>query len=65
MQFLFLYDIIYDDLVKIYNCKDCIEERQKLLNFMQSLVVLEYNGVRWHDVHPLVVEFLKEQGRLS
>ena len=32
---------------------------------LQASVVLEYNGKRWHNVHPLVVRFLKEQGEID
>ena len=37
-----------------------IEDREMLLKMMQASVVLEYNGERWHDVHPLVADFLTE-----
>jgi len=36
-----------------------------LLDMMQGLIVLEYNGDRWHDLHPLVEDFLREQGELQ
>ena len=32
-----------------------------LLRMLQASIVLEYNGKRWHNVHPLVIRFLKEQ----
>jgi len=41
-----------------------IEDREMLLDMMQGLIVLEYNGDRWHDLHPLIEDFLKEQGEL-
>lgn len=40
--------------------KTTIEDREMLLDMMQASVVLEYNGKRWHDVHPLVSDFLEE-----
>ena len=53
----------YDFLKSIYKgVKMQIEDKEMLLEMMQARAVLEYNGVRWHDVHPLVAKFLKEQG---
>lgn len=49
----------YDFLVEIYNGMHArIENRQMLLQMMQANAVLEYNGQRWHDVHPLVADYL-------
>lgn len=45
--------------------KERIEDKEQLLNMLQATVVLEYNGKRWHNVHPLVVEFLKGQGLME
>jgi len=45
--------------------KSQIEDREMLLDMMQGLIVLEYNGDRWHDLHPLVEDYLKEQGELQ
>ena len=42
-----------------------IDDRIMLLEMLQAGVVLEYNGERWHDVHPLIADFLIEQGRMS
>lgn len=39
-----------------------IEEREMLLEMMQAGVVLEYNGRQWHNVHPLIKDFLEEIG---
>ena len=53
----------YPFLCNIYRGnKELIEDKETLLKMLQASVVLEYNGKRWHNVHPLVVEFLKEQG---
>lgn len=38
-----------------------IQDHEKLLKMLEAGTVLEYNGRRWHNVHPLVAEFLKEQ----
>lgn len=52
----------YEFLKNIYyGNKELIENKQMLLKMLQASVVLEYNGKRWHNVHPLVVKFLKEQ----
>lgn len=42
--------------------KKIISSSETLLELMQASAVLEYNGERWHDLHPLVAKFLKEQG---
>lgn len=50
----------YEFLRKIYRGnKEQIENKEKLLKMLQASVVLEYNGKRWHNVHPLVVKFLE------
>lgn len=42
--------------------KELIEDKGTLLRMLQASVVLEYNGKRWHNVHPLVAQFMREQG---
>lgn len=37
-----------------------IENREMLLDMLQKGIVLEHSG--WHRVHPLIVDFLNEQG---
>lgn len=53
----------YQDLKEIHEAKDknIIEDKEKLLRFMKARVVLEYNGKRWHDIHPLIYDFLKDK----
>jgi len=55
-----------DMLQNIYNNpkhKKQIEDREPLLKQMSALVVLEYqNGEPWHDLHPLIARFLRDQG---
>lgn len=52
----------YEFLMNIYRGnKELIEDKEMLLRMLQASVVLEYNGKRWHNVHPLVVQFLTEQ----
>lgn len=56
----------YQFLLNIYNeNKERIEDKEMLLKMLQASVVLEYNGKRWHNVHPLVVKFFKEQGLIG
>lgn len=56
----------YDFLLNIYNGnKEKIENKEMLLKMLQASVVLEYNGKRWHNVHPLVALFFKEQGLIE
>lgn len=56
----------YKFLLNIYNGnKERIEDKGMLLKMLQASVVLEYNGKRWHNVHPLVVDFFKEQGMIE
>ncbi len=52
----------YDFLINIYRRnKERIENKEMLLKMLQASVVLEYNGKRWHNVHPLVIRFFKDQ----
>jgi len=55
-----------DKLVNIYNdprYREQIEDLDFLLEKMQGLVVLEYrNGYRWHNLHPMIAQYLKGQG---
>lgn len=53
----------YEFLINIYKGnKELIEDKQILLKMLQASVVLEYNGKRWHNLHPLVARFFTEQG---
>jgi Cdc6-like AAA superfamily ATPase len=55
----------YEDLVKIYKNiehRAGITDHEFLLKMTQTSVVFEYqNGDRWHDLHPLIADFLKKQ----
>ena len=35
------------------------------MNMMEGLIVLEYNGDRWHDLHPLIEDYLRKHGELN
>lgn len=53
----------YNFLLNIYGgSKERIEDKEMLLKMLQASVVLEYNGKRWHNVHPLIAQFFEEQG---
>ena len=56
----------YDFLVEVYkgNHLEC-SNADLLKEMMLNEIVLEYNGVRWHNVHPLIVDYLKDIGRLE
>jgi hypothetical protein len=51
----------YEPLLKIHNSKSEIDDRSAMLKFFQAHLVLEYNGARWCDVHPLILDFIKER----
>ncbi len=52
----------YAFLADIYNGNhEKIEDKEMLLEMLQANTVLEYNGKRWNNVHPLVADFLVEQ----
>ncbi|MDE6981889.1 MAG: ATP-binding protein [Lachnospiraceae bacterium] len=56
----------YQFLLNIYHeNKERIEDKKMLLKMLQASVVLEYNGKRWHDIHPLVAKFFEEQGMIE
>lgn len=56
----------YPFLVEIVRGKHRgFHEREQLQRLMQAGAVLEYNGIRWHDVHPLIVDFLQEIGEIA
>ncbi|MCI9127939.1 MAG: hypothetical protein HFG28_12305 [Eubacterium sp.] len=56
----------YKFLLNIYNGnKERIEDKEMLLKMLQASVVLEYNGKRWHNLHPLVIDFFKDQGMIK
>jgi predicted ATP-dependent protease len=56
----------YEFLLNIYNGnKERIEDKEMLLKMLQASVVLEYNGKRWHNLHPLVTKFLIDQGLVA
>ena len=55
----------YPALNEIHRNKAEIQNRNEMLRFLEAHVVLEYNGERWHDLHPLICDFLKENNQLE
>ena len=56
----------YSFLVDIANGNhEMIDDKEMLLEMLQAGAVLEYNGKRWHNVHPLVRQFLEDQGLIK
>ena len=58
----------YAPLADIYNDQKKrrqITDREFLLKMLQASVLLEYNGEGWHDLHPLIADFLCEQGYIT
>ena len=53
----------YEDLRNIHNNKTEIENKDKMLEFLRANIVLEYNGTRWHDCHPLIWDFIEENSK--
>jgi hypothetical protein len=55
---------LLSDIYQGSKYKHLIADRKMLLEMMQGLIVLEYNGDRWHDLHPLIEDYLIEQEAL-
>jgi len=54
--------VIYND----HKARRRYDEKAFLLKMMHALVVLEYqNGYHWHDVHPLVADYLYEMEEIT
>ena len=60
---------MFPQLAAIYNDPNVrrqIKDKDFLLQRMEALVVLEYqNGAHWHDLHPLVADYLDSLGELA
>ena len=55
----------YPALNQIHRTKAEIADFEKMNWFLEAHVVLEYNGTRWHDLHPLIFDFMMEHGRIE
>lgn len=55
------YDVLRSCALDVKKKPDVTEP---LLDLMNNLTVLSYNGENWHDVHPIVKDILKEKGKI-
>ena len=55
----------FEKLLEVYHSKSKkISADRVTMDLLNSLALLEYNGERWIDVHPLVVTLMKEMGKI-
>jgi hypothetical protein len=55
----------YEVLVQCSNDrKKKPNETKELLDLRNNLTILGYNGENWSDVHPVVIDILKERGKI-
>jgi len=53
----------YEFLLDIYRGnRKSIEDKAMLLEMLRGNIVFEYNEEHWHNVHPLIAEYLEELG---
>lgn len=55
----------FEHLVQVYNDPQPENTDEVLSELLKTLAVIEYNGERWCGVHPVLVDFLKEKGRIQ
>jgi len=56
-----LYTSDYAKLWEIHLNKEDNKDENLMLNYLRRHLVLEYNGDGWCDVHPLILDFIKER----
>lgn len=54
----------FERLVEIYHDPFPENTDQILSELLRTLSVIEYNGERWCGVHPVLIDFLREKGKL-
>lgn len=54
----------FERLIAIYHDPHPENTDEILSELLKTLCVIEYNGERWCGVHPVLVDFLKEKGRI-
>lgn len=54
----------FDRLIEIYEDPFPENTDQTLSELLKTLSVIEYNGERWCGVHPVLVDFLREKGKI-
>ncbi len=57
-------DVDIPELKKIYEGEKFLSSSESITRLLQACAVLEYNGKRWCDLHPLVEKWLKECNKL-
>ncbi len=55
----------FDRLIEIYEDPHPIHTDLVLSELLKTLSIIEYNGERWCGVHPVLIDFLREKGRIS
>ena len=50
---------------EIYDGDKYVSSSDEMTQLLQIGAVLEYNGQRWCDLHPLVEKWLKEHGKIN
>jgi len=57
---------LYDELKRIYNSgKKTLPYDDNLAVLLNSQALVEYNGEKWFDIHPLVVDLMKDLGYIE
>ena len=51
-------------VLPVYNGEKYFSASEEIKELLQIGVVLEYNGERWCDLHPLVKKWLKEHRKV-
>lgn len=54
----------FERLVEVYKDPQPENTDEILSELLKTLSVIEYNGDRWCGVHPVLVDFLREKGRI-
>jgi hypothetical protein len=58
-------EALYETLVNLHeNPQKQLDNTVAAMQLRQSLCILGYNGTGWCDVHPLVLELLRERGKI-
>lgn len=58
-------DSMISVMKKIYKGEKYVSSSEEITKLLQVGAVLEYNGQRWCDLHPLVEKWLKEHGKIK
>ncbi len=59
------YDAAIPVMRKIYRGEKYVTVSEEMTKLLQIGAVLEYNGERWCDLHPLVEKWLIEHGKME